>query len=245
VKILLLDIETSPNTAHVWGLWQQNVSLNQLLESSYTMCYSAKWLGEKQIYFDSVQKSTSKSMLIGIHSLLELADAVVHYNGTKFDMPTLNKEFLIHKMTPPAPSKQIDLLRVVKSQFRFPSNKLDYVAQRLGLGKKASHEGHILWIKCMNNDKAAWKIMEKYNIQDVLLLEKLYKRLLPWIKIPINQALFKDRMACPTCGGNSLVCSGRRVTTVGTYQRYRCNSCGSWSQDTKSLMPNVKIKHIP
>jgi len=34
MQILLLDIETAPNTAHVWGLWNQNVSLNQLMESS-------------------------------------------------------------------------------------------------------------------------------------------------------------------------------------------------------------------
>jgi DNA polymerase elongation subunit (family B) len=245
MKILLLDIETSPNTAHVWGLWQQNVSLNQLLESSYTMCYSAKWLGEKQIYFDSVQKSTSQSMLEGIHGLLEDADAVVHYNGTKFDMPTLNKEFLVHNMTPPPPSKQIDLLRVVKSQFRFPSNKLDYVAQRLGLGKKNHHEGHTLWIKCMNNDKAAWKIMEQYNIQDVVLLEKLYKKLLPWIKSPINKnILSNNKMACPTCEKNHLISKGYRYTTIGAYQRYQCKACGAYSTDTRSLIPTSKIKHL-
>jgi DNA polymerase elongation subunit (family B) len=246
MKILLLDIETSPNTAHVWGLWQQNVSLNQLLESSYTMCYSAKWLGEKQVYFDSVQKSTSQSMLEGIHGLLEDADAVVHYNGNKFDMPTLNKEFLIHKMTPPPPVKNIDLLRVVKSQFRFPSNKLDYVAQRLGLGQKNHHEGHTLWIKCMAGDKKAWKTMEDYNIQDVILLEKLYKRLLPWIKQPINQTLMKDRngFVCPTCAKSSLISKGFRYTTTGAYQRYQCKACGAFSADTRSLIPHSKLKHL-
>lgn len=246
MKVLLLDIETSPNLAHVWGLWQQNVGLPQLLESSYTMCYSAKWLGEKQVYFDSVQKSTSQSMLEGIHGLLEDADAVVHYNGNKFDMPTLNKEFLIHKMTPPPAIKQIDLLRVVKSQFRFPSNKLDYVAQRLGLGQKNSHEGHTLWIKCMNGDKKAWKTMEEYNIQDVLLLEKLYKRLLPWIKQPINQALMKDRkgFVCPTCAKPHLISKGLRYTTTGAYQRYQCKACGAYSSDTRSLIPHSQLKHL-
>ena len=247
MRILLLDIETSPNLAHVWGLWQQNVGLPQLLESSYTMCYSAKWLGEKQIYFDSVQKSEPKSMLEGIHGLLEDADAVVHYNGTKFDMPTLNKEFLIHKMTPPPPIKQIDLLRVVKSQFRFPSNKLDYVAQRLGLGKKNHHEGHTLWIKCMNGDKAAWKVMEQYNIQDVVLLEKLYKKLLPWIKQPINLSLMKkDRngFVCPTCSKSSLMSKGFRYTTTGAYQRYICKSCGAYATDNRSIIPHAKLKHL-
>ena len=134
MKILLLDIESSPNVAHVWGLWQQNVGINQLMESSYVLCWAAKWLGEDEIIFDSVHQSKPKKMLKGIYDLLNAADAVIHYNGTKFDIPTLNKEFLLHHYAPPSPYKQIDLLRVARSQFRFPSNKLDYVAQRLGLG---------------------------------------------------------------------------------------------------------------
>ena len=78
MKILLLDIETSPNTAHVWGLWQQNVSINQLMESSYVLCYAAKWLNGDDVFFDSVHKSKPKAMLKGIHALLESADAVIH-----------------------------------------------------------------------------------------------------------------------------------------------------------------------
>ena len=247
MKILLIDIETSPNTAHVWGLWQQNVSLNQLLESSYTMCYSAKFLGEKTIYFDSVHKNDPKTMLEGVYKLLEESDAVVHYNGSKFDMPTLNKEFLLHKMPPPPPIKQIDLLRVVKSQFRFPSNKLDYVAQRLNLGKKKDHEGHTLWIKCMNNDPKAWKTMETYNIQDVVLLEKLYNKLLPWIKQPINITLMKkDRngWSCPTCGKDHLISKGFKYTNTGAYQRYQCKACGAYSVDKRSVIPHVQLKHL-
>ena len=186
-------------------------------------------------------------MLEGIHGLLEDADAVVHYNGTKFDMPTLNKEFLVHKMTPPPPIKQIDLLRVVKSQFRFPSNKLDYVAQRLGLGKKKDHEGHTLWIKCMNGDKKAWATMESYNIQDVILLEKLYKKLLPWVKQPINQNIMKkDRNGfdCPTCGKAALVSKGFQYTTTGAYQRYICKACGAYSKDGRSVIPHAKLRHL-
>ena len=138
-KILLLDIEMAPNVAHVWGIWDQNIGLNQLRESSYVMCYAAKWLGDKKMVFDSVKKSTPKKMLEGIHKLLDEADAVIHYNGRRFDIPSLNKEFLLHGMFPPAPFKEIDLLTVAKSRFRFVSNKLDYVAQSLGLGKTISN----------------------------------------------------------------------------------------------------------
>jgi len=242
MKILLLDIETSPNTAHVWGLWQQNVSINQLMESSYVLCYAAKWLGEKEVKFDSVHQSRPKTMLKGIHGLLNDADAVVHYNGTKFDIPTLNKEFLLHNFNPPSPYKQIDLLRVVRSNFRFPSNKLDYVAQRLNLGKKHEHEGHELWVKCMNGDKDAWKRMEKYNVQDVVLLENLYGALRPWIRNHPNHNLFSDDHVCPNCSSPSLQKRGTAISATGTYQRYQCRSCGTWSQSTKSIKSSVEVK---
>lgn len=242
MKILLLDIESSPNTAHVWGLWQQNVSINQLMESSYVLCYAAKWYGDKEVMFDSVHKSRPKTMLKGIHGLLNDADAVVHYNGTKFDIPTLNKEFLLHSFNPPSPYKQIDLLRVVRSNFRFPSNKLDYVAQRLNLGKKHEHEGHELWVKCMNGDKDAWKRMEKYNIQDVVLLENLYGHLLPWIKSHPNHNLFSDGHVCPNCGSSGVQKRGTAISATGTYQRYQCRSCGTWSQSTKSIKSSVEVK---
>jgi hypothetical protein len=226
----------------VWGLWQQNVSINQLMESSYVLCYAAKWYGEKDVIFDSVHKSRPKTMLKGIHGLLNDADAVVHYNGTKFDIPTLNKEFLLHSFNPPSPYKQIDLLRVVRSNFRFPSNKLDYVAQRLNLGKKHEHEGHELWVKCMNGDKDAWKRMEKYNIQDVVLLENLYGHLLPWIKSHPNHNLFSDGHVCPNCSSSSLQRRGTAISATGTYQRYQCRSCGTWSQSTKSIKSSVEVK---
>ena len=143
MKILLIDIETATNLAHVWGLWQQNVGLPQLLEPGYTLCWAAKWLGEPEVYFGSVKQGTER-MTQEIHRLMSQADAIVHYNGNKFDIPTLNKDFLLQGLTPPAPAKQIDLLRVVKGKFRFPSNKLAYVSEALGVGGKAAHSGREL-----------------------------------------------------------------------------------------------------
>jgi hypothetical protein len=244
MKILLLDIESSPNTAHVWGLWQQNVGLKQLMESSYVLCWAAKWLGEDEIMFDSVHQSKPKAMLRRIHDLISAADAVIHYNGTKFDMPTLNKEFLLYSLDPPAPYKQIDLLRTMRSQFRFPSNKLDYVAQRLGLGSKTEHEGHELWVKCMNGDKDAWKTMEQYNKQDVVLLEQVYVRVLPWIKNHPNRNLFSDNPCCPTCGHTEVQKRGTATTTTGSYQRYQCKACGSWSQGSSAIAKAASIKAL-
>lgn len=244
MKILLLDVETSPNSAYVWGLYDQNIGLNQMIDTSKVLCYCAKWHDEKEVMFDSIQKSSHKKMLKGIHGLISAADVVVTYNGNKFDLPVLHKEFLLHSFGPPPPVKKVDLLRVVRSNFRFASNKLDHVSQQLGLGKKTEHEGFELWLKCMAKDKAAWAKMEKYNIQDVVLLEKLYNRLLPWIQNHPNRNLWDDRGVCPTCGETKLEKNGTRVTTTGTYQRYKCKCCGTWSQGTKLLKPAVTIKGV-
>lgn len=236
MKILLLDIETAPNTAHVWGLWKQNVSLNQLQESSYVLCWAAKWLGSDKILFDSVYNNTTEKMLLGIHSLIDDADAVIHYNGTKFDIPTLNKEFLLYGLGPPSPVKQIDLLRTARNQFKFPSNKLDYVAQALGVGKKKEHIGHELWIRCMANNPDAWKMMEEYNKQDVILLEQVYGKLKPWIKNHANFSLHSDNsFVCPNCGGDCYNKRGFYYTHNCKYQRYKCSGCNTWFRGTKNI----------
>jgi DNA-directed RNA polymerase subunit RPC12/RpoP len=244
-KILLLDIEMAPNVAHVWGIWDQNIGLNQLRESSYVMCYAAKWLGDKKMMFDSVKKSTPKKMLEGIHKLLDESDAVIHYNGKRFDIPSLNKEFLLHKMFPPSPFKEIDLLTVAKGRFRFVSNKLDYVAQSLGLGKKTEHSGHELWVQCMAGVPKAWKLMEEYNKNDVILLEAVYERFKPWIKNHINLSMLsEDGLVCPNCGGKHYQKKGWRVTTAAKYQRYICQSCGTSFRDNKNVADKKKEKFI-
>lgn len=245
MKILLIDIETAPNLVHVWGLWQQNVGLPQIIASGYVMCWAAKWLGSERVFFDSIHSNTSEDMLLKIRALLSEADAVIHYNGTKFDIPTLNKEFLLHGMSPPAPYKQIDLLRVARSQFRFPSNKLDYVAKVLMVGNKTKHAGHELWIRCLNNEDAAWKEMEEYNRNDVILLESVYYKLLPWIKHHPNQGLYLEKSdICPICASEHIQKRGLAHTSTCTYQRYRCSDCGSWFRSRNNLTKTERFVHV-
>ena len=232
MKILHIDIETAPNTAHVWGLFRQNVSIKQLMESSYTMCFAAKWHGTKKIIFKSQHDD---DMLGTLWELLDEADAVVHYNGKSYDIPTINKDFVLNGYTPPSPYQQIDLYREVRKKFKFPSNKLDYVADRLGLGKKHAHEGHELWIKCMADDKAAWGRMKKYNIQDVKLLELLYNKLLPWIDRHPNHAIYgKGGMVCTNCASNHVTKQGFARTKTVVYQQYQCQDCGTWMRSRKN-----------
>lgn len=243
MKILLLDIETSPNTAHIWGLWNQNIGISQIMESSYVLCWAAKWLGEgEDIMYSSIFDFTPKQMLKKIHKLLDEADAVIHYNGTKFDIPTLNKEFLLQGMTPPAPYKQIDLLRVARNQFKFPSNKLDYVAKALGVGQKVRHPGHELWVKCMAGNQDAWLLMEEYNKQDVIILEGIYYKLIPWIKNHPNHGLHTRDLVCPNCGGTHYQQRGYYYSKTLKYKRFQCQEkgCGHWFKTISAEKENCK-----
>ena len=234
-RILLLDIETAPNLAYVWGLWKQDISIDKIVNSGYVMCWSAKWLGETDIMFDSVVKHRPKAMCQRIHKLLCQADIVVHYNGTSFDMPTLNKEFVELGMLPPSPYKQVDLLLAVRKAFRFSSNKLDYVSKQLGLGTKLRHPGFQMWVDCMAKDKRAWEVMEKYNRQDVALLETLYHKVLPWITGHPNLSNLTDTTACTNCGSINFYRNGWAYTQVMKYPRFQCRDCGTYFRGCHSM----------
>jgi hypothetical protein len=235
MRILLLDLETSPNLAYVWGLWNQNVSVNQMVSSTEVICFGARWYGQKKVQFSSIHHDGKEAMLKAIHELIDEADAVVGWNSASFDIKHLNREFLENGLLPPSPHKDIDLMRVAKQKFRFPSNKLEYVANKLGVGSKVKHSGFDLWVKCMAGDEKAWREMKKYQIQDVNLLVELYEKLLPWIKNHPNRALIDSRPdACVNCGGDHLQSRGTEVTGTGVYRKYQCQSCGKWQRGVKS-----------
>jgi uncharacterized protein YprB with RNaseH-like and TPR domain len=180
MKVLLLDIETTPLQVYTWGLWDQNIGINQIIKSTEMMCFGAKWLGQKSVTFKSVHHDGKNTMLEELHKLMDEADVLVGWNSASFDHKHINREFLENGMTPPAPTKDLDLMTITKANFQFPSNKLDYVAQKLGVGAKVKHSGFELWIKCMDGDDKAWREMKRYQIQDVQLLDSLYDILLPW-----------------------------------------------------------------
>lgn len=235
-KILAFDLETSPNLAHVWGLWDQNVSLSQLDKSTEVMCFGARWLGSNKVIFRSVHHDGKEAMLEELWKLFDEADAVMGWNSKGFDSKHVNREFLEAGMKPPSPWKELDLMQAVKAKFRFPSNKLDYVAQRLGVGKKTPHTGFQLWLDCMAGDDKAWRLMKKYQMQDVNLLIDLHSILLPWIANHPNVALIDGiEGGCVNCGSTNLQRRGYSTTGVSKQQRYQCQDCGKWNKSKGSV----------
>lgn len=242
MKILFLDIETAPNLVFTWGLWNQNISPNQIVKPSNILCWSAKWLGDSETLFASIEEDDSQTMLGRIWSLLNQADVVVTYNGKKFDLPRLNNEFRKYGFPPPSPYKQVDLYRVMKANFDLPSNKLEYVVKFFDLGAKVKTAGMELWIGCMSGNAKSWQDMETYNRGDVKLTEKLYKHVLPWISNHPNHGLFTgDEFACPNCGSIKVQRRGLSRTNANVYQRFQCMNldCGKWSRGKRNITKEV------
>lgn len=236
-RILTLDIETSPGLADIWALWDQNVGLSQLREVTAVICFAAKFHGEDKVHFHSSFHDGHDEMIAAAHALLDEADIVVHFNGTSFDMPHLNREFILAGLPPYSPVAQVDLLKVVKSRFKFMSNKLAHVSTQLGLEGKLEHSGHELWVKCLAGDEDAWATMREYNVQDVVLTEQLYDRLRPWVKNHPHVGLFgvSEEDSCARCGGTDLEKRGFAYTPLGKFQQFQCRGCKSWSRGKKSL----------
>jgi DNA polymerase elongation subunit (family B) len=232
LRVLHLDIETSPNLGYVWSLWKQNIGLNQLVESGHVLCWAAKWHGERKVHFASDYHDGHDAMIAKAYELVDEADAIVTYNGRAFDLKWLRSEFVLAGLTPPAPHKDVDLLTIVRRQFKFPSNKLEYVAQALLGESKVQHAGFELWTGCMAGNAKAWAQMRAYNRQDVLLTERLYDRLLPWIPNHPHHGLYHEAhlSVCQNCGSKDLERRGYAYTNLGRYQRFRCNGCGAWGR---------------
>lgn len=235
-RILLLDLETSPNVAHVWGLWNQNVSIKQLLESTEVICFGARWLGDESVEIRSVHVDGKQKMLERIWDLMDQADVIAGWNTKKFDVKHLNREFVENGMLPPSPHIDLDLMVKSKAVFNFPSNKLDYFVQKMNIGKKVAHEGHELWIKCMAGDEAAWARMYEYQKHDVDLLAGVYEKLQPWIKSHPNHGLYTDEdFVCPNCGSADLQKRGFHYSGASKFQRYHCKNCGKWPYGAKRI----------
>ena len=246
MKILILDIETAPNLGYVWGLWDQNLGLSQVVDFSQVICFAARWYGDKKVHFHSDYHDGHTEMVKAAWALMDEAHAVVHYNGKAFDIKHLNREFLLAGLNPPRPHKDIDLLHAARSNFKFPSNKLDHVSQALGVGSKVKHEGMELWLACMRGEKAAWARMKAYNIGDITITEGVYEIMRPWIKQHPHVGMYTgDLESCPKCGSKKLQRRGFARTLSQVYQQYQCKNCGGYCRDkgplpeTRTLTRNV------
>lgn len=236
-RILFFDIETMANVVYVWGKYEQDAIAYK--RHWYMLTFAYKWLGEKRTYcrslpdYFSYKKDTTndRELVKELWNLFDQADIVIAHNGASFDVKKANARFIKHKLPPPSPYKIIDTKLVAKKYLKMDSNKLDDIGDYFNIGRKINTGGFELWLGCESGDPKSWRKMCKYNMQDVVLLEKVYLEMLPYMTQHPNLALMiGERRACPNCQSINITKQGTRASQTNIFQNWKCSDCLSWHQ---------------
>lgn len=247
-RILFLDVENTPTLGFFYDLWKEG-NIVSTEKDWYMLSIAYQWAGEKTVKCLGLvdyprylrDKEDDHSLLVDIWKLLDEADIVVAHNGDRFDIRKINARFLKHGMKPPSPYKTVDTLKVAKKYFAMNSNKLDTVANYVGVGGKLPTIGIKLWKACMEGDPKAWALMKKYNKRDVELLVDIYYKLRPWMTNHPHVDIWAEEAACPNCGSSGQKRGFEKLKNGRRKQRYQCKNplCGAWHTGKPHAVPQL------
>lgn len=243
--ILAWDLETSHNICATFSLYQDGIPFQAILKERSIICASYKEIGAGQVKAISVLGDMERFkkdpqddyyVVSELYKILSKADGLVAHYGDKFDLKFFNTRALYHGLDPLPPITTIDTYKIAKKRFGFNSNKLDYIAKYLGLGRKIPMNIDI-WLNILKGSIKAVRQMVDYNKQDVLVLEQVFLKLRPHVPSSINFNLFgnTDSTVCPACGGYHIQKRGFTKTRSSLFQRYQCVTCRHFFQGGKSL----------
>lgn len=250
-RIILWDIETSHNVVAVFRLLNfEMISPENLLTERAIICASWKELGASAVHSVSVlddpklyakDPHNDRYVCQKLHEMMADADVLVAHNGNSYDTKFTETRMLANGLPPLPPIPQLDTLELAKKRFLFNSNKLDYLGRLLNVGrKKPTTTG--LWLRILQGEQKAIREMLAYNKQDVLLLERVFKKLQPYMSNHVHRQLFGGSGECPRCGSTRVQARGLHRATTRTYQRYCCQSCGGWFRELKANRQTIHTR---
>jgi uncharacterized protein YprB with RNaseH-like and TPR domain len=243
-KRLFFDIETSPNIGMFWSAgYKINVDASNIIKERAIICICYKWAGDKKISslcWDENQND--KSLLEAFIKIANEADEIIGHNSDKFDLPWVRTRCAYHRIPMFPAYITTDTLKQSRSKFRFNSNKLNYIAQFLGVGAKI-HTGYDLWKRIvLNNDKKALKEMIEYCKQDVNILEQVYEILSQYVPHKTHHGILlgNEVHSCPGCGKSDMKYSKTRISALGTPRiQLQCQDCGSYHTVSNTVYQNI------
>lgn len=233
VKRLLVDIEVSPNTVLTWRVGHDiDVSYDGIVNERAIICVCWKWAGEKKVYSATWdKKQNDKGLLAELVPFLNEADEVIGHNLGRFDLPWTKTRALLHGIPTQPAYKVVDTLRLARSQFHFNSNRLDYIAKFLGVGSKIK-TGFELWKAIvLRNDAKALAKMVRYCKNDVVILERVWERLVAVTTHTTHAAVLAGgtKWACPHCASENVHLNKTKVAAGGGVKYgFQCSDCGRY-----------------
>lgn len=256
---LIFDIEVSPNIGWFWKPehWLRVNHENIILEGGI-ICICWKWAGEKTVHsLTWDQRHNEKKMLAAFIKEANKADELVSHNGNHFDLPWIRTRCLVYGISMMPEYVSIDTLAEAKHRFNFMSNKLSHIAHVLGVGSKMDTGGAKLWKQVLmgeteaenrdfwkrlllGNNRRALAKMVRYCKNDVLLLERVWEKMVSYIKPKTHYG--KVSNTCPECGSGDIYIIKHRITAAGSHRvQFQCKSCGKYHTAPYSKLAKPKI----
>lgn len=254
-NIVFWDLETLPNAKlHIERLPEYNsdrYGLTLKADVNSILCFGYKMQGEKKPSCVNVWDTPAgKKDINDDRDLVKIAletlsksDAFVTHNGANFDLKFLNTRALIHGLPPLPKIPHIDTCSLAKRNLYMLNARLNHLAKMLTTEAKMENGGWLLWSRMSLSKQEGTKkqleedktTMSEYCKQDVLVLERLFNRLMPFATNIPNYNLFtgQEVQVCPACGSFNVHKHSKKVSKTGIHQRYQCQDCGTISTEDK------------
>lgn len=230
---LFFDCETSPNIGVFWRAgYKERIDYQNIIKERAIICIAYKWENEKKVScLTWDDKQDDRKMLLEFVKVANEATELVGHNGDRFDLKWIRTRCLYHGIPMFPKYVTIDTLKAARSQFLFNSNRLDYIASYLGIGKKIE-TGFDLWRDILlKNDQRAMAKMVKYCKHDVVILQEVFARMNIHLPAKQHHGVLEglDRGSCPECGGHHIQIQKTRTTQTGLVRHQgKCMDCGKY-----------------
>lgn len=247
IKRLFFDIETSYNIVKAWRAgYKLNISPDDIINERAVICVCWKWEGESKVHSLKWNKGDDKQLLIDFVKVMNQADEILAHNGDRFDIKWLRTRCLYHKIKMHPKYISIDTLKMAKKYFLLNSNKLDYIGQFTGVGKKMETGGLKLWDAIiLDNDNKAMDKMIKYCKVDVIRLQQVFDQINPYSEPKSHMGVLKgnSRCSCSSCGSKNTYKRKSVITASGLkHVQLQCQDCGKYHQVPEAVYNNKDRK---
>jgi hypothetical protein len=224
LRTLIIDLERVPGHCRAYDAKVKYINKAMWETPTRTICWAAKWLGEKPVEFASVWDQDDDHLAQRSWELFDEADAIITYYGKGADVPWLLAQWAKRGLGEPSTYHHFDLYATVK-KLGLESNSLDYAARFLDVATKVDKYDFRVGDAAVAGDEAAQRRIRRYNIGDIHSTEALYWPLLPHIKPHPHVApnRYFEQMCCPRCGSSDIQRCGLYRPGVYTYAEYRCS----------------------
>jgi hypothetical protein len=238
MKILFWDIETTDLCAD-WGR---------------LLCIGYKWAHQKRAKLikctdfpaeDEKGIVSDRAVCEAFYKVAVEADVWVYHYGKKFDRAFLNARLMSHglpSLPQPPEIGAVDTWKVAYDNLKMKARRLDSLGEFFGCKTSKTRLSPLIWRQAGGGHLPSLKYIFDHCRKDVYLLEEVFNRLRPFVKMPNFNLVSGKTDACPVCGEQALQSRGWRYARVRKYRRYQCQNCGKWCSGKPMVVEGVEIR---